>query len=248
MKAYRTGLFYAGMDTNNFVESWHNQLKSHFLRGHNRGRGDRLIYVLSHDVDSFFQAEGMRSQVRFGRHSKGETFDRKQQRFLARKTQEELRAMVIYIDGKYVMRSFTVEGVLYNITLDSNRIMGCNCTHFIRTRRVCKHMMTLSCAYGRDRNLILPSLQVLKFQSTRIEEAFSSPLQFDVDPFEGRLEMSNVGEDENFVEVQAVKELLRRVLYTEEWTPQQTERVNVLAHEIATTLHLENDTPLLTEK
>ncbi|KAK3838210.1 MAG: hypothetical protein J3R72DRAFT_476581 [Linnemannia gamsii] len=111
-----------------------------------------------------------------------------------------------------------------------------------RTRRVCKHMMTLSYAYGHDRSLILPSLQVLKLQSTRIAEASSSPFQLDDDPFEGRLEMNN--EDENFVEIQAVKELLRRVLYTDEWTPQQTERVNALAQEIATTLHLENDTPL----
>jgi hypothetical protein len=132
MKAYRTGLYYAGMDTNNYVESWHNQLKSHFLRGHNRGRGDRLIYVLSHDVDLFFQAEGMRSQVRFGRHSKGETFDKKQLKFLASKSQEDLQAMVIFLDGKCVVRSFSAESVLYNITINNNAIEGCNCDYSVK--------------------------------------------------------------------------------------------------------------------
>lgn len=47
------------------------------LRHWSGGRGNRLIYILHHDFESFFQAEGMRGRVRFGRHSKGETLDKK---------------------------------------------------------------------------------------------------------------------------------------------------------------------------
>ncbi|KAF9273358.1 hypothetical protein BGZ74_004819, partial [Mortierella antarctica] len=34
MKCFHVDLFYGAMDTNNYVESWHNHLKSHFLQGH----------------------------------------------------------------------------------------------------------------------------------------------------------------------------------------------------------------------
>ncbi|KAF9339109.1 hypothetical protein BGX26_009479, partial [Mortierella sp. AD094] len=36
MKAYRNDIYYAAMDTNNFVESWHNHLKHGFLRRHHK--------------------------------------------------------------------------------------------------------------------------------------------------------------------------------------------------------------------
>ncbi|KAG0278891.1 hypothetical protein BGZ97_009670, partial [Linnemannia gamsii] len=204
MKAYRQRIHYAGMDTNNYVESWHNQLKSHFLRGHNRGRGDRLIYVLSHDVDSFFQAEGMRSRVRFGRLSKGETLDVKQQKCLAGKNQDDLRAMVIHLDGKYVIRSFSVESILYNVSVENNIINGCLCTHFIKNRRPCKHMIALFYAYGHEQGLTIPSLRVLKSQTRIIARPPLDAPSADVDPFEAIEEA--VVEDEHFIEVQAMRE------------------------------------------
>ncbi|KAF9192495.1 hypothetical protein BGZ49_003418, partial [Haplosporangium sp. Z 27] len=49
------------MDTNNYVESWHNHLKSHFLRGHTNCRGDMLIYILANDVDEFYQMMAMQT-------------------------------------------------------------------------------------------------------------------------------------------------------------------------------------------
>ncbi|KAF9346835.1 hypothetical protein BGX26_001658 [Mortierella sp. AD094] len=88
MKSYRVAKFYAGLDTNNYVKSWHNHLKSQFLRGHTNCRGDRLIYILSHDVDDLYQALAMRSVVLYGRHSKGKRMDIMQERYSNGKTRE----------------------------------------------------------------------------------------------------------------------------------------------------------------
>ncbi|KAF9144233.1 hypothetical protein BGX20_007053, partial [Mortierella sp. AD010] len=98
MKAYRMRKFYAGMDTNNYVESWHNHLKSHFLRGHSNCRGDRLIYILSRDVDEFYQLRALQSVRRYGRHTKGERDDFMQMKFLDGKSMDELKSMVAYVE------------------------------------------------------------------------------------------------------------------------------------------------------
>jgi hypothetical protein len=199
--------------------TWHNQLKSHFLHGQNRGRGGRLIYVLSHDVDLFFQAEGMRSQVRFGRHSKGETFVKKQLKFLASKSQEDLQAMVIFLDGKCVVRPFSVESVLYNIIINNNAIEGCNCDYSVKTRRACKHMMVLFQAYGSEKILTIPSLQALKSQWNPRAIAQTPLHTLSPDPFEEMVELTH--DDDTFVEVQEIKEIFRKVVYMEHRTPQQ---------------------------
>ncbi|ORZ16197.1 hypothetical protein BCR41DRAFT_353665, partial [Lobosporangium transversale] len=124
------------MDTNNYVESWHNHLKPHFLRGHTNCRGDRLIYLLSHDVDDFYQALAMRSVVRYDRHSKGGKIDILQERCLDNKTIEELQGLVIYVEGYYCVISPTTGRGIYSINVDENNtIRGCNCQYFINRRR-----------------------------------------------------------------------------------------------------------------
>ncbi|KAF9197623.1 hypothetical protein BGZ49_001855 [Haplosporangium sp. Z 27] len=75
MKAYRQGGFYAEMDTNNFVESWHNLLKNHFLKGHFRSRVDRVVYLLDTKVLRYYKLDEFQTNVRVGRKSKGEIMD-----------------------------------------------------------------------------------------------------------------------------------------------------------------------------
>lgn len=41
---------YTNMATNNFIESWHNQLKSIYLKRQRNRRIDRLLYILTEDV------------------------------------------------------------------------------------------------------------------------------------------------------------------------------------------------------
>ncbi|KAI8090637.1 hypothetical protein BDF21DRAFT_325502, partial [Thamnidium elegans] len=42
--------YYTNMETNNYVENSHNQLKTTYLKRNRNRRLDRLIYVLSQDV------------------------------------------------------------------------------------------------------------------------------------------------------------------------------------------------------
>ncbi len=41
---------YTNMATNNYIESWHNQLKSIYLNRQRNRRCDRLMYILTEDV------------------------------------------------------------------------------------------------------------------------------------------------------------------------------------------------------
>ena len=157
MKAYRVGKYYAGMDTNNYVESWHNHLKSQFLRGHTNCRADRLIYVLTKDVDEFYQMIAMQNVVRRGRHTKGEINDFRQLAFLENKSKEELQSFVVNVAGDpsvYVVRSFSISGGYYFVSVDaeSRVIKGCNYQYFIYSHRPCRHMLVLHQVYLNNGN------------------------------------------------------------------------------------------------
>ncbi|EJD44976.1 hypothetical protein AURDEDRAFT_39852, partial [Auricularia subglabra TFB-10046 SS5] len=62
----RTHAHYA-IDTNNFIESWHSNLKRHYLKLMRRRRLDFIIRVLSQEVEPDF----MRAHVRVGLGFKG---------------------------------------------------------------------------------------------------------------------------------------------------------------------------------
>jgi hypothetical protein len=98
-------------------------------------------------------------------------------------------------------------------------------------------MMALFQAYGREKNLAIPSLQALKSQPRAIAQI---PLHaLSPDPFEEMVELTH--EDDTFAEVQEIKEVFRKVVYMEHWTPQQVERGRALANEVLAVLLEEND-------
>ncbi|KAI9247953.1 hypothetical protein BDA99DRAFT_446517, partial [Phascolomyces articulosus] len=43
--------------TNNYIESWHNQLKAVYLQHTCNKRFDRLIFILMNEVEFYFQQE-----------------------------------------------------------------------------------------------------------------------------------------------------------------------------------------------
>ncbi|KAI9486229.1 MAG: hypothetical protein EXX96DRAFT_598697 [Benjaminiella poitrasii] len=55
------------MRTNNYIESWHNQLKSKYLKRIKNHRLDRLIYVLYVDVEKDMKLEEQRVELEVGR-------------------------------------------------------------------------------------------------------------------------------------------------------------------------------------
>lgn len=57
------------MDTNNYVESWHNQFKTMYLERRPNRRLDTLLYKLVEHVDTDLQAEVTVQQLNIGRMS-----------------------------------------------------------------------------------------------------------------------------------------------------------------------------------
>lgn len=55
------------MLTNNFIESWHNQLKALYLKHTRNKRLDRLIFILTYEVESYFDRECERILSNSGR-------------------------------------------------------------------------------------------------------------------------------------------------------------------------------------
>ncbi|KAF1801740.1 hypothetical protein FB192DRAFT_1281942, partial [Mucor lusitanicus] len=64
--AYQPHVF-TNMETNNYVESWHNQLKSNYLQRKSNRRLDRLIWIRVNDVEHDFKQNISRIQLSIGR-------------------------------------------------------------------------------------------------------------------------------------------------------------------------------------
>ncbi|KAI8599565.1 hypothetical protein EDD21DRAFT_307830, partial [Dissophora ornata] len=60
MLCYRQDVYYASIDTNNYIESWHNTLKLHFFKDKHQRRADTVIYVLAMMAVPHFQAKCIR--------------------------------------------------------------------------------------------------------------------------------------------------------------------------------------------
>ncbi|KAI8327750.1 hypothetical protein BC941DRAFT_340704, partial [Chlamydoabsidia padenii] len=58
---------YHVMATNNYIESWHNQLKTKHLKSERNRRLDRLVFILTNNVEKFFLAESERIALNSGR-------------------------------------------------------------------------------------------------------------------------------------------------------------------------------------
>ncbi|KAF9081778.1 hypothetical protein BGX29_004297, partial [Mortierella sp. GBA35] len=141
MKSYRQDVYYASMDTNNYVESWHNQLKSNHLRHHFRARADRIFYVLTEVVLEAFKKEEFGALIRVGRRTKGEVLDILRQRDVQAMTEETIQRHVLFIDGRYIVESIAFPGLYYGLSLTDGLINGCSCEYFLRHKRLCKHIL-----------------------------------------------------------------------------------------------------------
>ena len=58
MLCYRQEYSYSSIDTNNYIESWHNTLKRHFLKDKHHRRADAVIYALAVMAVPHFQQIG----------------------------------------------------------------------------------------------------------------------------------------------------------------------------------------------
>lgn len=124
------------METNNFVESWHNQLKTvYFDRQPNR-RVDRLIYILINEVGLDYQSNIERVIAGLGRMGPLQHEERKR---AVRAEAIPLEAAQILVTPSFdndgalknaCVLSFTKEGLSYTVDVRDNRVIACDCASF----------------------------------------------------------------------------------------------------------------------
>lgn len=134
--------FETDMETNNFVESWHNQLKTFYLeRRHNR-RVDRLIYILVHDVQFDMDHNVERATHNIGRMSAGERAARIRE-VAAETIPDAILGDMVEMNpeqSSVMVASFSDPDEHYTISLQGETMMRCECPDYTYRRTPCKHM------------------------------------------------------------------------------------------------------------
>ena len=116
-KCYQPAVF-TNMETNNYVESWHNQLKTHYLKRKRMHRLDLLIELLTDDVAFDITKEIDRLSVNIGRMSASERYLRNKEQMAQMIDRSKLRYMVTVIsDTSYLCCSFTESRTIYDVSL-----------------------------------------------------------------------------------------------------------------------------------
>lgn len=135
---------YTNMETNNYVESWHNQLKTTYLRRKQNKRVDRLIFILVKDVEYDYQNNVRRLMLNVGR------MNPEQRRVRAREiTAEAINSESIddmiqqENESFYAVQSFSSNGIVYQVEVNDCQMIKCTCEDFQYNRIACKHMYLL---------------------------------------------------------------------------------------------------------
>lgn len=138
-------LVFTNMETNNYVENWHNQLKTVYLHRKRNRRVDRLIYILVNDVKPDFIQNISRITLNIGRMGPEE----RRRRELDAEAINEASVptmMEEFADDQvttFKVTSFTSEHIKYDIVVENEAMMSCTCQDFQWSKTVCRHMFLL---------------------------------------------------------------------------------------------------------
>ncbi|SAL96321.1 hypothetical protein [Absidia glauca] len=146
---------YAHMSTNNYIESWHNQLKTYFLARKRNRRLDRLVYILVHDVERYYLSEQQRIASNEGRMGPHAREDARRRHVAESVDEEDLIRMVTapgdadwrdnwddewLINSIWLMQSSSEEEITYQVSVSESTITSCTCyDHRRRQPFPCKH-------------------------------------------------------------------------------------------------------------
>lgn len=134
--------------TNNFIESWHNQLKTNYLGFMRRQRLDFLIHVLAKKVYPDFKHAHFQVLVGYAvrRKTKAERMARsKAMAWDIEDAQDMVDIQEVDQDIIVEVQSFEVDDVWYHLILSTNdnhdnpSIKGCSCV-VGQAEEICKHM------------------------------------------------------------------------------------------------------------
>ncbi|KAG1170381.1 hypothetical protein G6F70_001459 [Rhizopus microsporus] len=115
-RAYQIQIL-TNVETNNYIESWHDQLKTNYLQRKRNRRLDRLIFILIDDVHDNFMHNTARMAANIG--------------------QDMVQKVYIEEEVCYIVKSFTTE-VVYDISTEQGMMTACNCIDFQRNKRASK--------------------------------------------------------------------------------------------------------------
>ncbi|KAG1519297.1 hypothetical protein G6F52_008755 [Rhizopus delemar] len=133
------------MRTNNYIESWHNQLKSVYLKRIKNRRLDRLIFILVNEVENDMKLEEARVSSEVGRMGPETRNRRKREMIAAAIPDDRMKEMITKeSETTYNVESFSQEDIMYTVQInEAGNIASCSCCYFKFNSRACKHMFLL---------------------------------------------------------------------------------------------------------
>lgn len=145
------------INTNNYVESWHNNLKSGYLGGSRKQRTDILVHLLLREVLPDFRVKVARVSMGLERRrlSNSEKAQLQKCKEISSETAASLvrHSVVESGDAEFseviLVKSFTIDDQEYVITLNSASAMSCcSCSYMAESKSVCKHMFLAQDVFG----------------------------------------------------------------------------------------------------
>ncbi|KAF9165905.1 hypothetical protein DFQ26_009115 [Actinomortierella ambigua] len=151
MICYREGVSYSPIETNDYMESWHNILGRYLFKDRQQGHPDTVIYLLTYMVIPYFRQKCNPSMMRAGRmtpmENGGERHRSEAERHLAvRESTGAEGDPVVQIDENTLrVESFTTPDTHYDVHVeftkfDSGEITSCSCPYFGTHPDCCKHI------------------------------------------------------------------------------------------------------------
>ncbi|KAF9136659.1 hypothetical protein BGX30_010964 [Mortierella sp. GBA39] len=159
MFCHRQQVAYGCINTNNFIESWHNTLKKHFFKDNQQRRLDSVIHTLAKKAVPHFQQMRVRHIVQVGKMAPG-----RKKALIARlaaqdhidrtRVQDPGKLLLLQSDDDSVLKvpSFTTPDVSYDLKVDwdlgmAGQFRRCTCADFSSTHMACKHLALAEIAF-----------------------------------------------------------------------------------------------------
>lgn len=152
MFCHRVNISYAWINTNNYIESWHNSLKKHFFKDKQQRRLDTVIYTLVQTAIPHYQQMCIRHSMQVGRMSPGAR-EVLMANILASNYMDQKRAedpQVTFLiptadRAVFQVQSFQGPPTTYNVKIEwaqgfAGHVTSCTCLKFVQQSKCCKHI------------------------------------------------------------------------------------------------------------
>ena len=152
MYCHREGISFAWINTNNYIESWHNTLKKHFFKDKSLKRLDHVIHTLVHGAIPHYEQRCIRHQLQVGPMASTVrdalvAQDIAQNHMDLKRAQNPNASFLIPTNdpATFKVESFQDPLTLYDIEVDwkkglSGHVINCNCPLFLKMGKCCKHI------------------------------------------------------------------------------------------------------------